>query len=210
MSHIDTIYDDEDIIVINKPPGLLSVPGRSEPDSALFRLQQEHPVILVIHRLDMDTSGLLVFAKNKAAQVNIQQQFEKQLARKRYEAVVTGKITASHGCINLPIIVDWPNRPLQKISHTEGRYALTRWQKLAVEDGNTRVKLMPATGRSHQLRIHCQQLGHAIVGDTLYARNQYADSHSHVPSRLYLHARELTIRHPRSQQLIELKCPTPF
>ena len=189
----EILHLDNDIIVINKPPGLLSVPGRYLKDSAVSRLQERYGEILVIHRLDQDTSGILVFARDKAALNGVQRQFEAQTTRKVYEALVLGEIPENQGCINLPIIVDWPNRPLQKISHTEGRYALTRWQKIAIEDGNTRIALYPKTGRSHQLRLHTQQIGHPIKGDTLYAGES-----AKAEPRLCLHARELDFDHPVS------------
>jgi len=205
MTEIEVLHCDDDIIVINKPSGLLSVPGRYEPDSAASRLQQKYGTILVIHRLDMDTSGILVFARHKTALANVQRQFEKQTTYKAYEALLHGKLTPARGCINMPIIVDWPNRPLQKISHSEGRYALTRWQQKSVEDGNSRVTLYPKTGRSHQLRIHMQQLGHPILGDSLYAGEA-----AKLKDRLCLHARELTFQHPDSGELMEFICPAPF
>ena len=205
MSDIPILYSDDDIVVINKPSGLLSVPGRYQPDSAVSRLQQQFGTILVIHRLDMDTSGILVFARHKTALSAVQQQFEKQTTRKVYEAKLYGVLSGSQGCINLPIIVDWPNRPLQKISHTEGRYALTRWKKTDATQEYTRVLLFPKTGRSHQLRIHMQQIGHPIVGDTLYAGDRAKES-----SRLCLHARELDFNHPMSGERLNFYCPAEF
>ncbi|UTW46800.1 RluA family pseudouridine synthase [Bacterioplanoides sp. SCSIO 12839] len=211
MTDIEVLHSDDDIVVINKPPGLLSVPGRYEPDSAVSRLQQQFGTILVIHRLDMDTSGILVFARHKAALTAVQQQFEKQTTHKIYEAKLYGKLPGNQGCVNLPIIVDWPNRPLQKISHTEGRYALTRWNKIdsgesdSCENSYSRVLLYPKTGRSHQLRIHMQQIGHAIVGDTLYAGERAKQE-----SRLCLHARELAFNHPTSGERMTFICPPGF
>ncbi|MBQ0727955.1 MAG: RluA family pseudouridine synthase [Thalassolituus oleivorans] len=199
------MHIDDDIIIINKQSGLLSVPGRYIKDSAVSRLAERYGDILVIHRLDQDTSGILVFARNKAALTGVQQQFEKQTTRKVYEAVVLGRVKGNMGCINMPIIVDWPNRPLQMISHTDGRYALTRWNKMAEEDGNTRIELHPKTGRSHQLRLHMQQIGHPIVGDTLYA-----GAGAELEPRLKLHARELDFRHPVSGELFEIVCQPDF
>lgn len=201
----EILHLDNDIIVINKPPGLLSVPGRYLKDSAVSRLQERYGETLVIHRLDQDTSGILVFARDKAALNGVQRQFEAQTTRKVYEAMVLGEVAANLGCINLPIIVDWPNRPLQKISHTEGRYALTRWQKMSIEDGNTRVALYPKTGRSHQLRLHMQQIGHPIKGDTLYA----GDGADQEP-RLCLHARELDFDHPTTGERMIFKVKPDF
>ncbi|AHK15810.1 23S rRNA/tRNA pseudouridine synthase A [Thalassolituus oleivorans R6-15] len=202
---MNLLHIDDDIIIINKQSGLLSVPGRYIKDSAVSRLAERYGDILVIHRLDQDTSGILVFARNKAALTGVQQQFEKQTTRKVYEAVVLGRVKGNMGCINMPIIVDWPNRPLQMISHTDGRYALTRWNKMAEEDGNTRIELHPKTGRSHQLRLHMQQIGHPIVGDTLYA-----GAGAELEPRLKLHARELDFRHPVSGELFEIVCQPDF
>lgn len=204
-SFISPLYMDDYIVVINKPPGLLSVPGRVVKDSCVSRLSERYGEILVIHRLDQDTSGILVFARDKVSLNTVQRQFEAQTTRKVYEAVVKGEIKASHGCINLPIIVDWPNRPRQIISHTDGRYALTRWKNLGEENGNTRVELYPKTGRSHQLRIHMQQIGHPIVGDTLYA----GDGADEEP-RLCLHARELDIDHPHTGERMKFELKPAF
>ena len=202
---IPPLYLDDDIIVVNKPAGLLSVPGRYLKDSCVSRLEERYGEILVIHRLDQDTSGILVFARDKKALNTVQRQFEAQTTRKVYEAVVMGEVSGNSGCINLPIIVDWPNRPLQMISHTDGRYALTRWKKLSIEKGNTRMALFPKTGRSHQLRLHMQQIGHPILGDTLYA-GEAAQSES----RLCLHAKELEFDHPTTGERMEFKLEPDF
>lgn len=205
MNDIEELYADDEIVVINKPPKLLSVPGRYEPDSAVTRLQKIYGDIHVIHRLDNDTSGIIVYGRNKKALTAIQQQFEKQNTHKIYEALVIGSVSGSHGCINLPICVDWPNRPLQMISHTQGRYALTRWKKLDDNGHESRMELYPKTGRSHQLRLHMRALGHAIVGDPFYAPESAA-----ITPRMMLHARELSFCHPVSGKLMEMVCPTPF
>ena len=201
----DILYADKQIIVIHKPAGLLSVPGLYNKDCAVSRLTPEFGELHIIHRLDQDTSGILVYARSKQALTGVQQQFEKQLTRKVYEALLIGELRGSHGCVNLPICVDWPNRPLQKISHVDGRYALTRWQRLGYENGNTRVELYPQTGRSHQLRIHMLNLGHAIVGDPFYAPDS-----AKVSPRLMLHARELDFNHPMSGKRLCFKLPAPF
>ncbi len=205
MNNIEELYVDDEIIVINKPPKLLSVPGRYEPDSAVTRLQQVYGDIHVIHRLDNDTSGIIVYGRNKKALTAIQQQFEKQNTHKIYEALVIGSVSGNQGCINMPICVDWPNRPLQMISHTQGRYALTRWKKLDDSGQVSRMELYPKTGRSHQLRLHMRALGHAIVGDPFYAPESAAEN-----PRMMLHARELSFCHPVSGRLMEIVCPTPF
>lgn len=205
----EILFKDEQIIVINKPAGLLSVPGLYNKDCAVSRLEKAHGELFIIHRLDQDTSGILVYARNKKALTFIQQQFEKQKTRKVYECLVIGKLRGNQGCVNLPICVDWPNRPLQKISHTDGRYALTRWKCLQPQanqsDNQTRVELYPQTGRSHQLRIHMLNLGHAIVGDPFYAPES-AKEHE----RLMLHARELDFIHPATEELMQFKLPAPF
>lgn len=200
------LHLDDQIVVLNKPSGLLSVPGLHNKDSAFGRLEKELGELHIVHRLDRDTSGLIVYARNKTALTCIQQQFEKQTTRKVYESLVSGIVKGNQGCINMPIIVDWPNRPLQKISHTEGRYALTRWKKLGVEAGNTRMELYPKTGRSHQLRLHMQRIGHPIIGDPFYSRN-YSETATPV---MCLHARELDFTHPTSNQRMQFSCKPPF
>src|SRR5690554_7789093 len=147
----------------------------------------------------------MVYARNKKALTFIQQQFEKQKTRKVYECLVIGKLRGTRGCINLPICVDWPNRPLQKISHTDGRYALTRWKRLEQTEDQTRVELYPQTGRSHQLRIHMLNLGHAIVGDPFYAPES-----ARVNDRLMLHARELDFNHPITEERMQFNLDAPF
>lgn len=199
------LFIDEQIIVINKPSGLLSVPGLYNKDCAVSRLEKEYGELFIIHRLDQDTSGIMVYARNKKALTFIQQQFEKQKTRKVYECLVIGKLRGTRGCVNLPICVDWPNRPLQKISHTDGRYALTRWKRLEQTEDQTRVELYPQTGRSHQLRIHMLNLGHAIVGDPFYAPESAKEN-----DRLMLHARELDFNHPITAERMQFKLAAPF
>ena len=201
----EALFVDDQIIVINKPAGLLSVPGLYNKDCAVSRLEKEYGELFIIHRLDQDTSGIMVYARNKQALTFIQQQFEKQKTRKVYECLVIGKLRGTNGCVNLPICVDWPNRPLQKISHTDGRYALTRWKRLEQNDTQTRVELYPQTGRSHQLRIHMLNLGHAIVGDPFYAPESAKEN-----NRLMLHARELDFNHPATNERMEFKLAAPF
>ncbi|UXD87568.1 RluA family pseudouridine synthase [Thalassolituus hydrocarboniclasticus] len=205
MTPLDIILADDDIIILNKPAGLLSVPGRYIPESAFSLLAEQFGELHVIHRLDRDTSGIIVFARHKAALTHVQQQFEKQKTRKVYECLVIGQLKGTWGCVNLPICVDWPNRPLQKISHVNGRYALTRWKRLAQDEETTRVEMYPKTGRSHQLRLHMLNLGHPIVGDVFYA----GESAKEQP-RMMLHARELDFTHPGSGEALQIVCPTPF
>lgn len=204
LEHI--IHQDDDIVVLNKPGGLLSVPGVRNKDSAYGRLAHELGELHIVHRLDQDTSGVIVYARHKNALRFLQQQFERRKTAKVYEALVDGIVNASMGCINLPIKVDWPNRPLQMISHSEGRYALTRWRKIGIEDNQTRMALFPNTGRSHQLRIHMQQIGHPILGDPFY----HPDVERGSGSKMTLHARALTFTHPGTEAAMTLSCPPPF
>ena len=205
MADTDLLFSDEHILVINKDPNLLSVPGRYESDCAQARLEQAFGTTLVVHRLDRDTSGVMVFARHKTALANIQRQFERQTTEKHYEALVYGTPRGHQGVINLPIIVDWPNRPRQMISHCDGRYALTRWQLLGQEGGYSRMALFPKTGRSHQLRLHMQQIGCPIVGDSLYAGAQLNDE-----PRMMLHARFLSFSHPETGETLKFDCPPSF
>ena len=184
---------DADIIIVEKPSGLLSVPGKHEPDCLEARVRADYPDTLTIHRLDMATSGLMVFARNPAAQRHIGLQFEKRIIKKTYEARIWGHPEKDSGQIDLPLITDWPNRPKQKICHETGKPARTRWELIAREDGGiARMALYPETGRSHQLRIHMLELGHPIIGDRLYAHDAAFDA----GERLNLHAASLSLRHP--------------
>ena len=163
------VHLDDELIVVNKPPGLLSVPGRSEPDCAVTRLQQQYPEALTVHRLDQATSGLLLFARGPEAQRSLSMDFEARRVGKRYIALVDGALLDDgwHE-ISLPLMADWPNRPLQKVDAANGKASLTRWRVLAHENAYTRLELEPVTGRTHQLRLHLQAIAHPIVGDTLY------------------------------------------
>lgn len=208
---IDRIISlDDDLIILNKPSGLLSVPGLNNKDSAFGQLEKEFGELHIIHRLDQDTSGIILYARHKKALTAVQQQFEKQTTHKIYEALVIGNPKGNQGCINMPIKVDWPNRPLQKIDHIEGRYALTRWRKAAPEEQNvagfTRMKLFPKTGRSHQLRIHMQQIGHPIQGDPFYSK----DFDREKTPRMALHARELVFYHPGTGERLIIESAPEF
>ena len=177
-------YIDDALLVAEKPAGLLSVPGRSEEnqDCVVARLQALYPDALTVHRLDQVTSGLLLHARGKVMQAALSMQFEQRSVSKRYEAVLEGLLEAEAGAVDLPLIVDWPNRPKQQVDHERGKPALTRWRVLArdVQVQRTRVALEPVTGRSHQLRLHMASLGHPIVGDVLYGAT--------LAQRVYLHA----------------------
>ncbi len=182
------IHVDDRLVVIAKPPGLLSVPGRTEPDCVSARVQTLYPDARIVHRLDQATSGLLLFARGAQAQREINTEFAKRQVGKVYVAVVAGQL-AGQGLIDLPLAADWPNRPRQQVDLERGKPSQTRWRVLAHEGPYTRVALEPVTGRSHQLRVHLAHLGHAILGDMLYAPHDVAAA----SPRLLLHASELHV-----------------
>lgn len=201
------VHADSALVVVDKPAGLLSVPGRGEgkADCLIARLWAEFPGVLLVHRLDLDTSGLIVFALTPQAQAHLGRQFEARSADKRYVARVWGVPSEAQGRIELPLIVDWPNRPRQKVCHETGRPARTDWRLLKAEGATARVQLKPRTGRSHQLRVHMLALGHPILGDTLYAQGAAADF-----PRLMLHAEKLGITHPETGVRMNFTAPAPF
>lgn len=205
------IYQDKDVLVINKPAGLLSVPGKGEHllDSVLTRLQALNPDSLLIHRLDRDTSGILVFARNKAAQSHISKQFQARTTTKIYHALLEGKILHD-GQIDVPVRYDETQPPLHIVDTDFNKSALTYYQvleHLQIENFDvSRVRFKPVTGRSHQLRVHAQYLGHPIVGDTLYATEQGRK----LAARLCLHATELSFVHPVTGKQLNFICPAPF
>ena len=201
---IQLIYSDKSLLVVNKPAGLLSVPGRGadKQDCLSTRVQKFFLDALIVHRLDMATSGLLVFARSVEIQRRLSEMFRERLVAKHYVAVVSGKIASTSGEINLPIIADWPNRPLRKIDAELGKPSLTRYRVLAQNADTTRVELEPVTGRTHQLRVHLMAIGHSIIGDALYG-GQPAE-------RLMLHARMLDFVHPASNSQMRLVCESPF
>lgn len=201
------LHADGAILIVNKPEGLLSVPGRGEDraDCLINRLRADYPDVLLVHRLDLDTSGIMVFALTKAAQGGLGKQFEARSVKKVYVARLHGEMAQATGTVDLPLIVDWPNRPRQHVNHDTGRPAVTDWQVIAVGQGETRVHLMPRTGRSHQLRVHMAELGHPILGDSLYATGA-ARAHP----RLMLHAESLCLRHPDTGASLTVSAPCPF
>jgi tRNA pseudouridine32 synthase/23S rRNA pseudouridine746 synthase len=213
LTDIQVVFVDESLLVLDKPAGLLSVPGRGEDkqDCLSHRAQQHYPDALVVHRLDMSTSGLLVMARGLTVQRKLNDAFAERLIHKRYEAIVNGVIEATDGAwqrIDLPILLDWPNRPRRIIDAQQGKPSCTRWQLLATDPlhNTSRVALEPVTGRSHQLRVHLQAIGHAILGDMLYASPQVAE----LSGRLLLHACMLELTHPVHQQTIQFVSPAPF
>lgn len=205
---LDILHDDHELLVVNKPHGLLSVPGRGPhlADCLLSRVQAVFPTALLIHRLDRDTSGVMVFALTPHAQRHIGLQFEKRQTKKIYVARVAGHVSAPSGQIDLPLIVDWPNRPRQKVCHETGKSAVTDWKRLKTDEHETRMRLMPKTGRSHQLRVHMLALGHPILGDPFYAEGTNLTDYP----RLMLHAKELRLRHPDGGKGMAFKSPAPF
>lgn len=204
---LDILYQDDLIIVANKPAGLLSVPGKLEgrADCLVSRLQAAHWDTLLVHRLDCDTSGVMIFARTKKAQGFLGQEFEQRRAKKTYVARVAGEMAGEAGHVDLPLCADWPNRPRQMVNHEQGRPAQTDWQVIGRAPGETRVRLSPLTGRSHQLRVHMLALGHPILGDPIYAEGAAANH-----PRLMLHAETLALHHPGSGDWVEFTAPCPF
>ncbi len=203
---LDILHEDAELLVVDKPEGLLSVPGKGAhlADCLIARVQKAFPTALLIHRLDRDTSGVMVFAQTKAAQRHLGLQFEKRMTKKTYVARVHGSVEDKQGIVDLPLIVDWPNRPLQHVNYETGKEAITEWRRLRTEGDTTRMRLMPKTGRSHQLRVHMKELGHPILGDRFYSENPEA-----YP-RMMLHAEELRLRHPNGGHGMSFRAKAPF
>lgn len=208
------VHLDDHLIVLNKPSGLLSVPGKGPElaDCLSARVQAVWPEALVVHRLDMATSGLLVMARSPLAQRLLSQAFAQRHTHKRYEAVVAGHLGAPDcgewHTIDLPLIIDWPNRPRSKVCHEHGKPSTTRWQVMAHDalQHTTRLHLEPLTGRTHQLRVHLLAMGHPILGDALYADPQALAA----APRLLLHARELGLAHPATGEWCAWNAAVPF
>ncbi len=215
MQDISCLHADKALLVLDKPAGLLAVPGRGadKQDCASARAQALWPDALIVHRLDMATSGLLLMARGLVLQRALSQAFESRAVHKRYVAVVSGRLAPPDhrwGEINLPLMSDWPNRPRQKID-AQGKASQTRWRVLAHEEDaqgrpQTRLELEPVTGRTHQLRVHLQTIGHPILGDALYADE---DGRARSP-RLLLHASELALTHPVTGESLHWRSPSPF
>ena len=211
MDPLDILHEDAQIVAVNKPAGLLSVPGRGEhlADCLLSRVKAAFPDALLVHRLDRDTSGVIVFALTPHAQRSLSMQFEQRATKKTYVARLWGRLEPKAGTVDLPLIVDWPNRPRQMVCHDTGKPAVTDWKVMkyaSLPDGEeTRVRLLPKTGRSHQLRVHMLALGHPILGDPLYAEGAAA-----AFPRLMLHSEELRINHPEGGVSLKLRARVPF
>ncbi|MGR3501906.1 pseudouridine synthase [Pseudaestuariivita sp.] len=200
------VHEDHEVLAVAKPEGLLSVPGKGAhlADCLIARVQAVFPHALLVHRLDRDTSGVMIFALTLHAQRHLGLQFEKRQTRKTYVARVAGVVVEDKGTIDLPLIVDWPNRPRQKVCFESGKPAVTDWAVVKRGDGETRLRLMPQTGRSHQLRVHCRELGHPILGDPFYSETAAAHP------RMMLHAERLRVRHPDGGAALNLRVAPPF
>lgn len=205
---IEVLYHDEQIVVANKPHDLLSVPGRGadNQDCLWHRLQQQFPTARIVHRLDCATSGVMVLGLDADSHRELSRQFHDRQTSKRYIAVVSGVLSEASGSVELPLRCDWDNRPRQMVDHDQGKQALTHYKVLEQFDHCARVELTPITGRSHQLRVHMQALGHPILGDRFYA-DPVALAQA---DRLLLHAQMLGFNHPASQQPITVEAACPF
>lgn len=210
--YLDILYQDDDMVVLNKPSGLLSVPGKAKEhfDSLMLRVQSVWPQSGIVHRLDMMTSGVLVMAMHKQSLRELNKAFADRKTDKYYIAVVSGHIKDDSGSIDLPLTCDWPNRPKQMVCYDNGKPSLTHYQVIAREQQNghdvTRVKLTPITGRSHQLRVHMKSLGHPILGDRLYAPDEVIAQ----SPRLLLHAEQLSLSHPITKAPLSFVNKAPF
>lgn len=216
---IPCLYVDDVVLVAEKPAGLLCVPGRGvdKQDCLIHRIQREFADALIVHRLDMATSGLIVMARNKAAQRELSRQFEQREVEKRYVAVVAGLVQQDSDTISLPLIADWPNRPLQKVDYENGKAATTHYRVLRRDSERdcSELELIPVTGRTHQLRVHMQAIAHPILGDALYANkkgNLGALDGAVVGEepRLLLHACYLSFTHPDSGERLEYYSAADF
>ena len=203
------VYEDDDLVVIDKPAGLLSVPGRlpEHQDSANLRVVEKYPHAKITHRLDMATSGILMFAKHRDAEVAVSKMFQARTVQKNYIALVQGKLEGQ-GSVDVPLITDWENRPRQMVHFELGKAAKTLYQAVQYfeADDITRVLLTPVTGRSHQLRVHMQYIGHPITGDQFY----HPDYRQSALKRMALHASYLAFKQPLSGVDVEIRGNTPF
>lgn len=208
---LDIVYSDNKIVVVNKPSGLLSVPGKGpeNQDCVVTRVQAMFPECRkfpTVHRLDMDTSGLLVLGLTARAVSDLMEQFRLRKVKKRYEALLEGVVEEEEGVIELAFRLDPENRPYQVYDPVQGKTGITHWRKIEIENGNTRVEFTPHTGRTHQLRVHSAHpkgLGHPIIGDRLYGNGT-------GPGQLKLHARYLCFEHPKTNEKMEFDIPPTF
>ncbi|CCQ10440.1 Similar to ribosomal large subunit pseudouridine synthase A, group 2 [Pseudoalteromonas luteoviolacea B = ATCC 29581] len=205
---LDVRFEDDDVVIINKPSGLLSNPGRAKNtyDCALTRLEKQFRDIILVHRLDCSTSGVMVFAKNKQVEIDLKVQFQNRETKKVYIAQVQGHLAKKEGCINLPLAKDSDNVPKQKVCHKQGKSAVTYYRVIEERSDSTLVELKPVTGRTHQLRVHMLAIGHPILGDDFYG-----DAACIAASpRLNLHAQSLSFTHPTHKELVSFSVPHEF
>lgn len=207
---IPALYEDDYLLLVNKPSGLLSVPGKTaeKADCLISRLKITYPDALIVHRLDMSTSGIMVLARGKAMHRALSILFQDRKVDKEYRALVAGKLEQAKGEIDLPLITDWPNRPKQKVDFEIGKPSQTEYECLAYDEKRDAsvVKLIPRTGRSHQLRVHMLSIGHAILGDELYAPQKIRVK----ADRLLLHAQRLAFTHPITKEYLVYECAADF
>jgi len=206
--YLEIVYQDNHLLVLNKPSGLLTVPGKAaeHQDCLERRVQRVFPTARIVHRLDMATSGLVVMALSLDSQRQLSRQFELRQTAKHYIARLEGVLSARLGRVELPLICDWPNRPKQMVCFLRGKKALTHFEVLSTDTSSCRVRLTPVTGRSHQLRVHMQWLGHPILGDKFYA----SPAGLAAADRLQLHAEYLALHHPADGRWLEFSAPSPF
>lgn len=205
---VDLVYADAHLLVLHKPANMLSVPGRlpENKDSLALRVQGVFPDARIVHRLDCATSGLMIMARDAQGHRHLSKQFQHRQVDKLYLAVGHGEAAEDSGKVDLPLIVDWPNRPKSKVDHEQGKPSQTLWRVLSRADGCTRFELTPITGRSHQLRIHMAEIGHPLLGDPFYAPEPVQA----LSPRLLLHAAEITVIHPHTEERIHFHAPCPF
>lgn len=209
LSNIRILHEDAAFLVVDKPTLLLSVPGRADDnkDCLITRLQQNgYPEALIVHRLDWETSGIILLACNPDAHRELSRQFHDRETEKAYTALCWGQPEQESGSIDLPLRYDPPTKPRHVVCHEHGRNALTYWRVLERFEDGCRVELTPITGRSHQLRVHMLSLGHPLLGDRLYAHEQALAAHE----RLCLHASMLAFGHPVTGERMRFECPAPF
>ena len=207
LPEVRVLHADSWLVAVDKPSGVPSVPARDphEPACVARRLLDQFGPLEAVHRLDRDTSGVIIFGLTPHAQRTLSMQFEQRTTKKIYIARVAGEVAEKTGQIDLPLIVDWPNRPRQMVCHDTGKPAVTNWVRMSSGNGESRLRLFPQTGRSHQLRVHCLSIGHPILGDPLYAAETVADH-----PRMMLHSQELRINHPESGIGMKFRAPVPF
>lgn len=206
--YLNILYQDDEILVLDKQSGLLTVPGKDPSlwDCVEYRARKTWPTAGIVHRLDKDTSGVLVMALNKRAHGRIGSQFEHRKTTKSYVARVAGLMEQDSGLVDLPLATDWDNKPRQRVDYENGRASQTEWSVMEREADVTRVRLHPLTGRTHQLRVHMKAIGHVILGDAFYGD----EATLKAAPRLQLHAAELGFTHPTTNEFMTFVAPTPF